>query len=195
MTTDMTIGVKDATVEQARKAKLRHAFYLARLACDEMVNDSPRGAVLYKLLLHGSDFPPDGINPKSILVTLANAWQITPKTRLSDFSAIEISKLTHELRNFLREAGIAIPPVGRRREQAELDAPASRQTLAVVYDLVAQLDWSAKRLEAFIVRRRLCGGRRMIHTERDARAVLYGLKGILRHNSGQVIRHQGKEKR
>lgn len=182
--------------EVARTAKLAHAFFLAKL-CRERIDAQPEflslllpDSHLRENYFQGAVFSvKDGA--KILLKCFARQWRITDKNSLRTFTPVEVAKLVHELRKFLLDAGVRIPP-GRSREKKEraaLDGPATKKTMNLVYDYAARLGLSQVQFDGF-TRHQLARKHRSIEirTELHARAVLAGLRGTFRHRGTEPQR-------
>jgi len=167
----------DPVLEQARKAKLRHAFWLA----GQVAAACRRKPGLEQLLYNILEEEVKALTRKGLVHELAVRLAGLPtRESLTDYSAIELGKYCTEVRSFLKDAGWELP---RRRSGSE-------QSFAELVQVVChyagramqELGWSERHFHHVFVPHQL-GGRREIRTVEDAKAVLGGLKGALRHSS------------
>ena len=168
----------DSPLEQARKAKLKHAFWLARFALGVAAKRPEiRHLLLQAAGLYMHDVMDRLPNEKHLLVSLAQKWEIKFSDHLSHFSPVDIARLVHEFRKFLHEAQVGLPRM--RTKDRDPNRLPEGEMLAKILDLIADLGWSEERFEQFC--RKQLKGRATLRTEADARSVYFGLKGVRRH--------------
>jgi len=182
MTTATTTKTASAP-EAARVTKLRHAHFLVRVIFDSYVREGgiswesgvPRSRVLGKF-------------QQGLILRTASELGWTVPSR-KDLTAMQLGAICGALRKQMTERGIAIPRTHKSRRRGEIadDAPASREEQQLILDLLGRCmtehSWDQSKAEEFLRRQLHRWNLSWPETHVQARAVMYGLKGILRRNN------------
>ena len=175
----------DAVAERARKKKLGHVHVLAQALFDHFIAkqchvdvscvDSSGRRVL-------QDFQ------KSLILEAAARLGFPVQSR-AELSPMQLGAICTRLRERMEVEGIPIPRSGKKRgRKPDSDAAATDEQMQLIYDLAGQCmtahGWTEQTFARFLQRQ--LGGRREIRSVADANAVLFGLKGVLRHTDTEV---------
>ncbi len=180
MTTATTTKTASAP-EAARVTKLRHAHFLIRVIFDEYVREGgiswesgvPRSRVL-------------GEFQRGLILRTASELGWTVQSR-KDLSAMQLGAICGALRKQMTERGIAIPHARKSRRRGEVadDAPVTQEEQQLILDLLGRCliehGWNQAKAEEFLRRQLHRWNLTWPETHGQARAVIFGLKGILRH--------------
>ncbi len=169
--------------ESARVTKLRHAHLLATVVFNDYVREAGFARE-------------SGVSRARVLAEFQKALILQTAVKLGwpvesrkDLSAMQLGAICGALRKQMDERGIAIPRArksGRRGELAD-DAAATQEEQQLILDLLGRCmtdhKWTQSQAEQFL--------RRQLHrwnldwpeTHGQARAVMFGLKAILRRDN------------
>ena len=183
-TTKSASPIRASAPEAARVAKLRHAHFLAgvvyRHYIRERAHDSQGAVLSYSTKTQGE------FQKALILETAVNlGWPVQSR---SELSAVQLAAICGALRKQMDERGIAIPRAhrsSRAKSRDLLDSdPVTQEEQQLILELLGRClterDWTQTQAEQFL--------RRQLHrwkldwpqTHGQARAIIGGLKAILR---------------
>ena len=183
MTTATTTKTASAP-ESARVTKLRHAHFLAGVVHRHYLrerNHDSQGAVLSYSSKTLGEFQ------KALILETAAKLGFPVQSR-KDLSGMELGAICGALRKQMAERGIAIPRArksGRRGELAD-EASATQEEQQLILDLLGRCmtdhNWTQSQAEQFLRRQLHRWNLAWPETQGQARAVMFGLKAILRRN-------------
>ena len=178
----------DAVAERARKKKLGHAHVLAAAIFQHYMSEvmhKPQSAVLaYSRSQELGEFQ------RALILKTAGELGFPVKSR-AELSPMQLGAICTALRRQMKEKGIPIPRSGKKHgRKPDRDALVTDEQMQLIYDLAGQCmtahGWTEQTFARFLQRQ--LGGRREIRTVADADAVLFGLKGVLRHTDTEAQR-------
>lgn len=195
MTTATAIKAAGAP-EAARVTKLRHAHFLAGLIYRHYIREvmrDPRGAIL--------SYSPKALGQFQKALILETAAKLGwPVQSRKDLSAMQLAAICGALRKQMAERGIAIPGARKTRRRGELadDAPISQEEQQLILDLLGRTlterDWTQPQAEQWLRRQLQRWNLDWPQTHGHARAIIFGLKAILRREpTAEFTRRGGHE--